>query len=258
MKKLSLLLFATLLITNSNAQSLSISRRGSDKTFDIPGVTEQDHVCYLKDKLVTISDEMFQQSNPNYIWIDFLIDGYVTYGDGRDHELFISENETVQPQGTVALPTEAAKTYIEKWHRFLEHIDEPRNENGKYRLKNYFGVDELQIACSSSQLRTKAKETRYRNRLVSRGELRLYKEMLKDGLATLDDNLDYDFYQSGFKVNDQPLTDDMTDKYNRICIEEFGIDFTTGENGHSRGSLKTFREEISILEQRFATANQHK
>lgn len=254
MKHLS---FCFLLLFTANisfAQSIVLNKLGTQHNTHTGNSDLTQLVCLPHEELTAISNNMFENGNPNYIWIDLLKDGYVHYNDTRNHNIVIATNERFVP-GDIAFPEEVVKAYIEKWKSFLEHINHPGSANDKYSLFLSFGMDTKVILRHNSDFINNVKYAQYKWGLTAPAELNMYREMIKDGLATLEDKLDYEFSQKGFYVNDVRMSDELMKKYAQYCIDEFGLNFTDGSARQARGSYDTFEHEIKKLENELASVS---
>ncbi len=246
MKKLSLIALCILLSNLSFAQTIELVK--SDR-FRMPSYDDSIDigVCYDDDYLVKLSDEMFAQGNPNYIWVDLLKDGYVDYTDTTALTVYVHDNNS-KPGGNVDIPADVRKAYAEKWFSFVDAIKEPRVANTIYIIRKHEGIGAPAIGHRESAFRKKIKEAQYHAHLTKRGELRLLKEMVADGIARPDSKVQYDFSRKGFFVSGKRINRDLREKYMQICTEEFGHDYFNDRSSTSAKSDMTFSEKVNNLE----------
>lgn len=181
-------------------------------------------VCHSHEVLEKISDQMYQQGNPKYIWVDLLKDRYITNDEGHSLNLYISAT-TASGKGNVPIPAEASKRYAEKWESFVKSIHVKVNTSTPYYLDASYGILGAEIVNEKSEFRSITKGELYFLNLNPQGELRFYRELIKDGLASENDSLSWNFTVNGYYVNGKRLNSEQREKFRNIGIEEFGTDY---------------------------------
>lgn len=221
--------------------------------FQTKTLTEQ--VCHDKAQLSSISDSMFQQGNPNYIYVDLYKDGYI---DESSDFIVIPSVEGSGSSGDRAIPAQTGKEYGEKWTAFIRSLGQPYPKNNN-RLHLLYTVTYQQIINPESEFRKFRKSDLHALGLTTTGELRLLKELVKDGLITEEDPLNLEFSTNGFFVMEKRLPYDLREKYRQLCIDEFGIDYYTRYNSIKRGALpeNPLKKEIAELTARIDAAQQN-
>jgi len=189
-----------------------------------PVKTNPTPVCYSREVLEEISDQMYQQGNPKYIWVDLLKDRYITNDDGHSLNLYISANNA-NKKGNVPIPTEASKRYAEKWESFVKSIHLKVDTSTPYYLDASYGILGAEVVNEKSEFRSITKGELYFLNLNPQGELRFYKELIKEGLASENDSLSWNFTVNGYYVNGKRLDTEQREKFRNIGIEEFGTDY---------------------------------
>ena len=195
-------------------------------------------VCFEKSYLAAISDTMFRQGNPNYIWVDLLKDGYVQDGDINWYNVYILTNGN-STGGNTDIPQEAGEAYANKWIRFVKSLEEPLSEHCSYSFTNYSPISALKMIDPNSDFRKISKSELNRLGLTEHGNLRFLRELVKDGLAPADKALDLEFSEKGFYVHGKRLTRELREKYMNLCEEEFGCNYY---NDHSRIAIGSLPE----------------
>lgn len=252
---LLLLLFIAFLPSFTNAQSLALTKTKSYNPFN---KNEQANICYPKEHLSAISDTMFQQGNPKYIWVDLLKDGYIQDNDTNWHNIFITQNNPSPDKafGNINLPDDIRKTYAEKWVRFIKYIKEPIAENETWMLSLHNGLNAKQVVNPESEFRKFTIHERHTMGFNAREDLVFYKELVKDGLISPDKALNLEFSHKGFFVDGNRISQEMRHKYMELCEELYGINYYDRYSRLSIGALKenTMQKRIAKLEQSIAVA----
>ncbi|MCB0696215.1 MAG: hypothetical protein KDC07_02555 [Chitinophagaceae bacterium] len=213
-------------------------------------------VCYDKAYLSAISDTMFRQGNPKYIWVDLLIDGYVHDGDMDWYNVYIN-TEGNSNGGNTNIPEETRTAYAEKWIRFVYSLHEPLSKYGSYNMNNINPISVLAMIDPASDFRKVSKSELHFLRLTCNGELRFYMELIKDGIATPDKPLNLDLSSKGFYVYGKRLTREQREKYMNLCEQEFGSNYFNDGSRYSRGPLpeNTLAKDIAELTDRIKAAD---
>lgn len=247
------ILSATLLFAcffNADAQALNISE---SKIFsDSTGI---ETAPYDKALLTAISDTMFQQGNPKYIWVDLLKDGYIS-GGKMVYNIYLYMNNAVNNE---TIPAKVQQQYVAKWDAFVRSINQPHAENEPYLFNSIYGTSYADVINPASEFRKNKKDELHSLGLTATGRLRLCNEALNDGFSTKFQPLNYDFSKKGFYINGKLLPDDLRDKYSKICDEEFGMSCMDG-SAMKHGPLPdyTLRREIEALTSRINAAQKRK
>ena len=236
MKNLLVILFLSLSLFSSvelTAQSIQIIQ-----TSDI--TPRQDtatlNFCYDPQYLAAISNEMFKQGNPRYIWVDLVKDGYILLNEKKWYNLYIGI-ESKESGGNIDIPNDIRDKYAEKWLQFVAYIKEPNCKYGWYRLSTDGSITSEDIDNPNSTFRKTDKVELHQLSLTSRGELRLLNELVKDGLAPLDKAMNLEFSNKGFYVHEKRLSRELREKYMNICKEEFGHNYYNDQSSWKRGAL---------------------
>jgi len=215
------------------AQSIQIFQTGAM----MPGKdTTALNFCYDPEYLTAISNEMFKQGNPRYIWVDLVKDGYIIANERQWYNLYIGI-ESKERGGNIDIPNDVRDKYAEKWLQFVAYIKEPHNKYGSYQLTTYGGITSEDIDDPNSTFRKTDKVELHQLSLTSRGELRLLNELVKDGLAPLDKAMNLEFSNKGFYVHEKRLSRELREKYMNICKEEFGHNYYNDQSSWKRGAL---------------------
>lgn len=172
--------------------------------------------------LSSISDSMFHQGNPNYVWVDLVRDRYAfrNYKKWYILEIHLYPNAK---RTNKYIPENIQLQYVEKWRLFAKHIGQPLMDS-IYSLDRIEGINYNDIINPSSAFRTIRKSQLRFLRLVATGELRLYNELLKDKLTGHNFPIDLEFDGKEFYVHGQKLKPELNTKYLRLLNEEFGMD----------------------------------
>lgn len=189
-----------------------------------PVKTNPTPVCYSREVLEEISDQMYQQGNPKYIWVDLIKDRYIANDEGHSLNLYISVT-TASGKGNVSIPAEASKRYAEKWESFVKSIHVKVNTSTHYHLYATNGISGADVVNEKSEFRSIIKGELYYLNLNPQGELRFYRELIKEGLASENDSLSWNFTINGYYVNGKRLDAEQREKFRNIGIEEFGTDY---------------------------------
>lgn len=250
---ISIMLASTLFANAVAAQKLTIVKAAS---FAEVHDEQRDFVCYDRDVLQPISDSMFRAGNPKYIWVDLLMDGYISEGDTRWHNLHLYLYESTVNDSTIPLAVQ--KAYVEKWKDFVTNLGEPLYENGYYNIGLPIGINSEILFNPDSDFRKVNQYELKRLHLAHRGELRLYKELVKDGLASPDKALDLEFSSKGFYVHGKRLNYEQRTKYMALLEEEYGHNYYNDRSSMSIGALaeNTLGKEIAELEEKIKNAAQ--
>jgi hypothetical protein len=236
----------------ATAQGISISQRERLTALPYRSVVGPQ---LTKSQLAAISDTMFTEGNPNYIWVDLYKDGYITdetvctqrtslliytTGSGTEGQVFIADS--------------ASKAYAEKWSTFIQHICEPPSPSNLYQF-NDNSISSKYFTDPQSAFRKNAKSILHTLGLTSKGELRLFKELISDGITTPDKLTVLNFSKDRFFVNDIELTQQHREKYMAILLEEFGHNFYTDRSNMNISSANSFSQEIEVLQARLKAAD---
>ncbi|MBW7913141.1 MAG: hypothetical protein H3C54_05455 [Taibaiella sp.] len=250
---ISFLLASTLFANSIFAQKLTLVKAASFAETDN---TQKYFVCYDRDVLQPISDSMFKSGNPKYIWVDLLMDGYISEGDNRWHNLHLYLYESTVNDSMIPLAVQIA--YVEKWKNFVASLNEPHYDYGYYHFDLHNGIDGQMIFNPESDFRKVNKAELKRLHLAYRGELRLYKELVKDGLASMDKALDLEFSSKGFYVHGKRLNYEQRIKYMALLEEEYGHNYYNDHSSMAHGALaeNTLGMEIAELEEKINNAAQ--
>ncbi|MCB9065156.1 MAG: hypothetical protein H6551_08465 [Chitinophagales bacterium] len=208
-------------------------------------------ICFDKDFLQKTSDELYDAGNPNYVLLDLMKDGYINSTYLNNYMVHLYADDIRKP-GNVEIPDDVRKAYGEKWVAFVKSINEPIDKNSRYDLYYWDGISTEDITDPESQFRANVKYAQYSARLTKRGELRLLKEMVADGVANPNRKIDYMFNKEGFWVQGVSLNKELGEKYMQICREEFGY-VHPNLTKHSFKSSVNFKREIADLEKQLAT-----
>lgn len=210
---------------------------------------------YDKELLTAISDTMFQQGNPNYMWVDLLRDGYIS-GGKMVYDIFLYTNKVADDE---TISKEMQQLYVAKWDAFVRSINQPHTSLDFYHFNNIHGTRYADVINPASKFRQYSKVDLHSLDLTSTGRLRLLNEVLKDGYSTKFQVMNYDFSQNGFYINGKLLPDDLRDKYSKLCAEEFGYSCMDG-SAMKHGPLpdNTLRREIETLTERINAAQKRK
>lgn len=243
---ISFMLTFTLFANSIFAQKLTLVKAASFAETDN---TKRDFVCHDRAVLQPISDSMFKAGNPKYIWVDLLMDGYISEGDNRWHNLHLYLYESTANDTLIPLTVQEA--YVEKWKNFVASLGEPLYEHGYYHIDLHTGMDGESIFNPESDFRKAPKSELDRLHLTHRGNLRFYRELVKDGLASPDKALDLEFNKKGFYVHGKRLTYAQRTKYMALLKEEFGHNYYNDESSIAIGSLpeNTLGKKIAKLEE---------
>lgn len=211
--------------------------------------------CYDPEYLATISNEMFKQGNPRYIWVDLVKDGYIIANERQWYNLYIGI-ESKERGGNIDIPNDIRDKYAEKWLQFVAYIKEPHNKYGSYRLSTYGGITSEDIENPNSTFKKTDKAELHQLHLTSRGELRFLNELVKDGLAPLDKAINLEFSKNGFYVHKKRLSRELREKYMNICKQEFGHNYYNDESSWKRGALpeNPLSKDIAELTERINAA----
>ncbi len=243
-----LLLLAT---NSSNAQSVFIARH-----FD-NNINKQHTSCPInRAQLELASAAMFEAGNPKYVIVDLIKDGYFSLNDSFSYniEIDLYEKHNNKFAFALSIPIDQAAIYTKKFQRFakLHHI--PPHKETPYRIGFYNYVTMADIIDENSNFRKNFEKelkriSHYRN---YKGDLRLYTELVKDGLVPLDSALKLDFSTNGFYVQGKRLTPAMRHKYMSLCKEEFGNNYYSDHSSLRIGALKenTMRKRIAEYHQK--------
>lgn len=171
--------------------------------------------------LAAISDTMFQQGNPNYIWADLVKDGYPF------HEYygltFVTIDIFARPgKLSNSMPAQQQQQYAAKWKLFAKHIGQPLMDSS-YTVYLQEGMNYQDILNAKSKFRANDQANLFRMGLTSTGKLRLYKEFLNDKLSGPNFPIDFSFSDKGYYVHGKLLSADLEAKYKQILKEEFGF-----------------------------------
>lgn len=250
---ISIMLASTLFANAVAAQKLTIVKAAS---FAEVHDEQRDFVCYDRDVLQPISDSMFRAGNPKYIWVDLLMDGYISEGDTRWHNLhmYLYTKTLVSTD----IPIAVQYAYVEKWKRFIANFDEPVDESGYYHIDLPTGINGQMIFNPESDFRKIRKSELVRLHLTHRSDLRFYRELIKDGLASPDKALDLEFSSKGFYVHGKRLNYEQRTKYMALLEEEYGHNYYNDRSSMSIGALaeNTLGKEIAELEEKIKNAAQ--
>ncbi|MEZ5017210.1 MAG: hypothetical protein R2800_09170 [Flavipsychrobacter sp.] len=243
-------LFSIISLT-TNAQSIFIVRQ-----FD-NNINKEPKICPIdKNELVTASREMFEGSNPKYIIVDLIADGYLSLTDSFDYNINIKLSAPPFKDAKFALnlPVDVQKAYVAKFERFLTAtgMTKKRYEGhtGSFSFHNTITKEDILNPYSSfrneSFLELKMLGYYY---YKDEGYLRIYRELAKDRLAPLDKALNLDFSRKGFFVHGKRLTNVQRQKYSDICLKYFGNNYYTDNSSWRVGALaeNTLEKEIAQL-----------
>lgn len=233
------------------AQSMSIYKHSlsNDKN-----INNNLPVCYDRDLLAAISDTMFNEGNPRYIWIDLIIDGYITEGTTyRNLSVIITLNSHIENE-KFPIPANVQTAYVNKFKSFIEHLEEPVSKYDFYSFRSFFSINPQDIFNSESHFRKDTKSELHGLGLTTKGELRFLNELVKDGLAPLNTALKLEFSSKGFYIHGQRMPAGLREKYMSICQEEFGNNYYNDGSSFSRAPLdeNTLDKEIKALEDRIS------
>lgn len=181
-------------------------------------------ICFNNEELTSISDKMYKDGNPKYIWVDLIKDGLVTPGDQTGYHLYLHLKDA-EEGGNVTISAGLQKAYIDKWAAFMKLIKEPVNKEGNYHIHLNRGIVCKEISDQSSEFRTITKGEMSDLGLNTKGELVLMESILKDGLADASKPLELNLSPNGYYVNRKRLTVEQHEKYRKICLEELGTDY---------------------------------
>lgn len=247
---LSALLFSICFGTVSVAQSICLIKTG----FSSSATDTFQPLEFDADVLSTVSDIMYAEGNPKYVWVDLVKDGYIKNGDPNWYNLYIN------PDGKgcddkYGIPGNVQKTYAKKWMQFVNNLQEPVSKCN-YRLSNYGQANADSMTNAQSAFRTIDKSELHHLHLTHKGELRFYKQLAEDGLAPLDKAIDLEFSNKGFFVHGKRLDYEQRTKYMALLKEEFGHNYYNDESFIKIGSLpeNTFGEKIAELEEQINNA----
>lgn len=208
------------------------------------------------DVLSAVSDMMYAEGNPKYLWVDLVKDGYIKNGDPNWYNLYIT------PDGKgcdekYGIPRNVQKTYAQKWMQFVTNLQEPVSKCN-YSLNNYGQANADSMTNAQSTFRTLDKSELHRLHLTHKGELRFYKQLAEDGLAPLDKAINLEFSNKGFFVHGKRLDYEQRTKYMALLKEEFGHNYYNDESAMKIGSLpeNTFGKKIAELEELINNAAQ--
>lgn len=218
---------------------------------------DESPVCFNSEELASISDKMYKDGNPKYIWVDLIKDGLVTPGDQTGYHLYLHLKDA-EEGGNVTISAALQKAYIAKWGAFIKHIiKEPVNKEGSYHIHLNRGIVCKEISDQSSEFRTITKGELSNLGLNTKGELILMELILKDGLADASKPLQLNLSPNGYYVNGKRLTVEQHEKYRKICLEEFGTDYNRlgeywesgpGENRTLAGHISKLKKQIAEVE----------
>ena len=90
------------------------------------------------------------------------------------------------------------------------------------------GVGIANITNPTSNIRKYHKTDLHILGLTLKGYLLFLNELVKDGLASIDQPIDYDFSEKGMYVYGKELTTEQEEKYNKLCEKEFGLVWRNG------------------------------
>lgn len=250
---ISFVLAITLFANSIFAQKLTIVKKES---FPKTKNTHKDYVCYDRDTLQPISDSMFKAGNPKYIWIDLLMDGYISEGDNRWHNLHMYLY--TKSLADTSIPLTVQKEYVEKWKVFIANLSEPVDEYGYYHMDLHSAITGEMLFNPESDFRKVNQAELKRLHLAHRGELKLYKELVKDSLASPDKALDLEFSSKGFYVHGKRLSYEQRTKYMKLLKEEYGHNYYNDHSSMSHGALpeNTLGKKIAKLEEQINNAAQ--
>lgn len=210
-------------------------------------------VCFNNEELTSISDKMYKDGNPKYIWVDLIKDGLITPGDQTGYHLYLHLKDA-EEGGNVTINTALQKAYVAKWGAFMKHIiKEPVNKEGSYHIHLSRGIVCKEISDQSSEFRAITKGELSNLGLNTKGELILMESILKDGLADASKPLVLNLSPNGYYVNGKRLTVEEHEKYRKICLEEFGTDYNRlgeywqsgpGENRTLGGDIAKLKKQV--------------
>ncbi len=246
-KRLTVLAIVLLASDSYTAHAQSIMLTKMSKTY--PNTPKDESpVCFSTEELISISDKMFTEGNPKYIWVDLIKDGLVAPGDqiGYHVYLYIDKKEN---GGNIPIPAELQQVYLAKWTRFMQQIKEPVNSTATYQAHLNRGILCKDISNETSAFRKISKGELNDMDLNTRGELALLETLFNDGLADPSKPLQLDFSTKGYYVNGQRMSVQMHDKYREICLAEFGTDYSSLGSYMKRGPLEahTLAKDIAEL-----------
>lgn len=182
--------------------------------------------------LAAISDSMFQEGNPKYIWVDLLKDGYIPDADSPRYYLSI-ELEPQKENMESALTPGMQKQYVDKWNAFVKHIDQPHRDSS-YVFDYDYGIMYSEVTNPLSRFRRNKKHDLFTLNLAATGHLRLYHELIKDRLTKTALPIDFNFSNRGFYVNGKAMNDKLREKYMQLFAEEFGVNFYSDGSSYSK------------------------
>ena len=197
--------------------------------------------------LSAISDSMFQQGNPKYIWVDLLRDGYIPDADSPRYYLSI-ELEPQKGNTESALTPDMQKQYVDKWNAFVKHIGQPHIDSS-YVLDSDYGIIYTEVINPLSRFRRNNKHDLFSLNLAATGHLRLYNELIKDRLTKAALPIDFNFSNKGFYINGKVMNDKLREKYMQLFVEEFGANFYSDGSSYTKrpGQNGTIGDEIAEL-----------
>lgn len=249
---LSVLLSIPCIWTTSLAQSICLLKLG----FSSSPVDSFQPFEFDADVLSVVSDTMYAQGNPKYVWVDLVKDGYLKNGDPHWYNLYIS------PEGKgcdekYGIPENMQRAYARKWMQFVKNLEEPVAKC-PYRLNYYGQANADSMVYAQSAFRTIDKSELHQLHLTHKGEMRLYKQLVADGLAPLDKAIDLEFSNKGFFVHGKRLDYEQRTKYMALLKEEFGHNYYNDESSMKIGSFpeNTLRKKIDELEEKINNAAQ--
>lgn len=210
------------------------------------------------EQLAAISDSMFKQGNPRYIWVDLLKDGHINNGDCRWHSIQISPT-AIATDTNSPIPLYVRNAYVVKWLNFVTSMGEPIYKYS-YSMDYLGNIDVTEMLDTTSDFRKSFKQELHRLHLTHSSELTFLKTLIADGLAPADKALQLDFSQNGFYVHGKRLNNDMRRKYMNLLTEAWGINYYERGNSLKIGSLpgNTLEKRIQELELLLASVHQKK
>ncbi|OSZ82035.1 hypothetical protein CAP35_01830 [Chitinophagaceae bacterium IBVUCB1] len=215
---------------------------------DVYARTDNSPVCFPADILEDISDQMYKEGNPKYIWVDLIRDGYISNSDGISYHVYLYLHST-ENGGNITIPREKQIAYIEKWKQFIISIKEPVSEHGTYSLHREGGIVCADLTNEQADFRKTTKRELYFLDLNNRGELRFLEAFLNDKLLPADVPLNLSFSNKGYYVNGKRMSAEHAEKYAAICLEEFGTDYKGRNEKMEKGPLpeNTLGKQIAAL-----------
>ncbi len=235
---ISLAILIIVTVHSANAQRIAIVKL--DSAFS-PYYKPKEAVCYDPSMLEQISEEMYNSGNPKYIWVDLLKDQLITEGEG--YNIYLNTNQN-SGEGNIAMPVYLQDIYLKKWKSFLLSVKENdrhlyifSSNNTTPGLWRNFNAED--IVDPSSVFRQITNGELMRLELNSEGKRRIFKEYLKDGLASLDKPLSLDLSENGYIINGIRLTKELREKYMALYQQEYGCNFYNDNSSLKNGPSTT-------------------